>query len=524
MSVSRRSLLAGGLSLSALWAMKLSARDLSSGGGLWTPGPGDALRLADTPFTLGVASGDPWADSVVIWTRLAPDPTHGGGMPNAPVDVAWEMGEDEAMSRVVQRGTATATPEWAHSVHVEVSGLRPDRWYWYRFRTGDHVSPLGRTRTFPRPGAAADRLRFAFVSCANYEVGYFHAYRELAKEDLDVVFHLGDYLYEAAPQPNRPRLHVSPLLTTLQDYRDRYAQYRTDPDLQTAHATFPWILTWDDHEVANNYADLTSQNNDPRDVFLARRAAAYHAYYEHMPLRRSSMPHQADAQIYRNLQYGSLASLWVLDTRQYRSDQACGDGTKPVCEEALEPKRTLMGTAQERWLTNGLDRSRSDWNIIPQQVMMAPFDGGTPNEPRYSMDQWSGYPVERDRLMAFLGRRKPNNPIVLTGDIHSNWVNDLKTDFKDDKAPVVGTEFVGTSVTSGGDGQDISERMKTLLQRNPHVKFQNSQRGYVACEVTKAGLRADYKVLDKITSSEDAWLETRASFHVTSGKPGAERA
>jgi alkaline phosphatase D len=234
------------------------------------------------------------------------------------------------------------------------------------------------------------------------------------------------------------------------------------------------------------------------------------------------MPHDAYAQMYRSFQYGNLASIFVLDTRQYRTDQPCGDGTKPLCEEALEPKATMMGDAQEKWLFNGLDRSRGAWNVIPQQVMLAPFDSGTPEESRYSMDQWSGYPAERDRFMEWLGRRKPNNPVVLTGDIHSNWVNDLKTNYKDDNAPVVGTEFVGTSITSGADGTDISERMRTLLgSRNHHVRFQNSQRGYVSCEVTPATMRADYRVLDKVTTP-DGVMTTRASFHVTSGKPGAE--
>ncbi|TAK14978.1 MAG: alkaline phosphatase [Acidobacteria bacterium] len=524
MSVSRRAFVTGGsLALSALWARHLHAFDGVLGRPLIQPdAEARALAAADTPFTLGVASGDPWADSLVIWTRLALDPTRGGGMPPGPVTVNWQVALDDKMSRVVKKGTAVATAEWAHSVHVEVTGLDPDRWYWYQFRTGDHLSPIGRTRTFPRPGAAATKLRFAFASCENYEVGYFNPYKEMAKEDLDLVFFLGDYLYEAAPIKDRPRLHVSPELTTLQDYRDRYAQYRTDPNLQQVHANFPWILTWDDHEVANNYAGLISQKNDPRDIFLARRAAAYHAYYEHMPLRRSSMPHDAYAQMYRSFQYGALASFFVLDTRQYRTDQPCDDGTKPLCEEALNPKATLMGDEQEKWLFNNLDRSRAGWNVIPQQVMLAPFDQGTPEEPRYSMDQWSGYPAARDRVMEFLGRRKPNNPVVLTGDIHSNWVNDLKTNFKDEKAPAVGTELVVTSITSGADGSDISARMKGLLTRNPHVKFQNSQRGYVSCEVTPAGLRADYKVVDKVTT-ENYTASTRASFRVTSGKPGAEQ-
>jgi alkaline phosphatase D len=245
MSVSRRSVLTGGLALSALWASKLGA---VVPGAVPRPVPGPASgSLSEFPFTLGVASGDPWADSVVLWTRLAPDPAHGGGMPPGQHAVHWQLATDDKLSNVVRKGTANATDEWAYSVHVEVGGLEPDRWYWYQFRSGDHLSPIGRTRTLPRPGAKVDKMRFAFASCANFEVGYFTAYGEMAREDLDLVFFLGDYLYESAPVKDRPRLHWSPELVALQDYRDRYAQYRTDPNLQAAHANFPWILTWDDH-------------------------------------------------------------------------------------------------------------------------------------------------------------------------------------------------------------------------------------------------------------------------------------
>jgi hypothetical protein len=295
-------------------------------------------------------------------------------------------------------------------VHAEVSGLDPDRWYWYQFRTGDHLSPIGRTRTFPKAGASVNQLKFAFASCQHYEQGYYTAYQAMAAEDLDVTFCLGDYIYEGAGVKDRPRLHVGPELTTLADYRDRYAQYKTDPLLQAAHANNPWILTWDDHEVANNYAEWHSAKNDPRDIFLARRAAAYHAYYEHQPLRKTSMPHDAYAQMYRPFQYGTLASFFVLDTRQYRSDQPCDDGTKALCEAALDGTRSMMGDTQEKWLYNSLDRSRAAWNVIPQQVMMGAVDQESGPDSRYSMDQWPGYFAELTDVMAFstdANRRTP---------------------------------------------------------------------------------------------------------------------
>lgn len=516
MAISRRHFVTTGLAYSALLATRLRAERYSGG-----PAP----KFADSPFTLGVASGDPWADSVVLWTRLAPDPAHGGGMPPGDVEVSWQVATDDRMAKVVKRGKETATALWAHSVHAEVTGLDADRWYWYQFRVGDHLSPIGRTRTFPKTGAAVSQLRFAFASCQNFEVGHFTAYKGMAAEDLDVVFHLGDYLYESAPVKDRPRLHWSPELITLQNYRDRHAQYKTDPHLQAAHAAFPWILTWDDHEVENNYAGFTSQRNDPLDYFTARRAAAYHAYYEHMPLRKSSMPHDAYAQMYRQFQYGALTSFFVLDTRQYRTDQPCGDGTKALCEASLDPKATMMGDLQEKWLFGNLDRSRTGWNIIPQQVMMGAVDqaaGAAGTEARYAMDQWPGYQAESKRLMDFLGTRKPSNPVVLTGDIHSSWVNDLKQDFRNEKSATVATELVGTSITSGSDGADFPARMEGVLRKNPFVKFYNGQRGYVSCTLTSNNLRADYKVVDAVTRPDGA-ITTRASFNIASGKPGAEK-
>ncbi len=481
----------------------------------------DGLNFAADPFSLGVASGDPWPNGVVLWTRLAPDPLNGGGMPAKSVPVKWEIATDEKMQNVVAKGTATATPEFGHSVHVEATGLKPATWYWYRFTMDGGSSPIGRTRTAPALNAANNRLNFAFVSCQHYETGYYTAYKHLAQDDLDLVLHLGDYIYEYGPIEKRVRLHNSPEIKTLEMYRNRYALYKSDPLLKTAHQNFPWMVVWDDHEVDNNYASLVAEDNAPKDEFAKRQAQAYQAYYEHMPLRRSVLRANKHVEIYRRLNFGNLASFSMLDTRQYRSDQPCGDGSKPACPESLAAGQTIMGSAQEQWLMHGLRQSKSRWNVIAQQVMVAPADGVAGPEQRFSMDQWNGYHAARQRFLEFLRDAKPANPVVLTGDIHTNWVNDLKPEFYKDSSPVVATEFVGTSVTSGGDGSDVRPNTATVLSENPHIKFFNAQRGYVRCSLTTERWQTDYRVLETV-SQPDAPIRTRASFVVENGKAGAK--
>jgi alkaline phosphatase D len=509
--ISRRSLLAGGIALCGLPWARLAAQ-AGAPSPRWT-----------TPFSLGVASGDPTATGVVLWTRLAPDPLNGGGMPPIPVEVAWEVASDESMQRIVRRGVTSAGPAWAHAVHVEVAGLQPDRWYWYRFRAGDAESRIGRTRTLPSERTAADRLRFAFASCQHYETGLFTAYAHMAEEDLDLVFHLGDYIYEGPGVDGRPRKHVGGKLLMLEDYRNRHAQYKTDPDLQAAHAQFPWFVTWDDHEVENNYADDASERSLQRGQFLEQRAAAYQAYFEHMPLRRASLPKGPSLQLYRGFRYGSLASFFILDTRQYRTDQSCGDGNKTPCEGARDPYATLLGARQERWLFDGLAAAGAAWHVIPQQVMMAPVDQLPGPETRLSMDQWPGYDVERQRVMQFLATARPSNPVVLTGDIHTNWVNDLKADYGSEAAPIVGTELVGTSIASGGDGGAPAERIAGVLAENPFVKYYSSRRGYVRCDLTRGQMRVDFQTVDYVTRP-GAPKKTDASFVIEDGRPGAQKA
>jgi len=444
-------------------------------------------------------------------------------MPAEAVEVGWQVAEDERMQKVVQKGTTVANPDWAHSVHVEVAGLKPERWYWYQFKAGNDTSQIGRARTPPPAFSLPAALKFAFASCQHYESGLFTAYGHMAKEDLDLVVHLGDYIYEAAGREKQIRKHVGPELNTLADYRNRHAQYKTDPDLQAAHAAFPWIVTWDDHEFANNCAGAISEkpNVSPAD-YLVRRAAAYKAYYEHMPIRRAALPDGPDCRLYRRIPFGRLAEFAVLDTRQYRTDQPCGDGTKAPCGGELDPNATLLGDRQEKWLLDGLAHSTAAWNILAQQVMMARVDQAPGKDEKYSMDQWPGYEINRRRILRFFQERKIANPVVLGGDIHSNWVNDLALDFEGLNGQTVATEFVGTSITSGGDGSVKPKNHDAILAENPCVKFHNTQRGYVRCAVTPKEWRSDYQVVEYVTRP-GAPLVTQASFAIESGRAGAQR-
>ncbi|AGA25296.1 alkaline phosphatase D family protein [Singulisphaera acidiphila] len=512
---SRRTFLAYSAALSAL-------------PGLAERSQGAVLRratFAGNPFSLGVASGDPTSTGVVLWTRLAPEPlVPGGGLSPVAIEVQWEIADDEAMTKVVRQGTALATPQLGHSVHVEADGLKPDRWYWYRFRAGDAESPTARTRTLPTPAAQPDRLRFAFASCQHYETGLFTAYEHMVKDDLDLILHLGDYIYEDGGRPGHVRQHLGKEIESLDDYRIRYAQYKSDPLLQAAHARCPWLVTWDDHEVDNNYAGSVSAVKGVDSLaLLARRANAYQAYYETMPLRRPSLPRGPHMRLYRKASFGRLAELLILDTRQYRSDQPNGDKPADLNAEALDPKQTMLGERQAGWLQASLLTSPATWNVLAQQVMMALVKRKRTAESLYSMDQWPGYAAERIRLVKFLAERRVPNPVVLTGDIHSNWVNDLRVDDRNPETPIVATEFVGTSISSGGNGTSTPKGLETLRDENPCVRFFDAQRGYVRCTVTPGTWRTDLVQVEDISRPGAPAIE-RASFVVEAGKPGAQSA
>ena len=519
--IGRRAFLAGAIAASA-GALASRAHGQSRRRG--------TARFADTPFTLGVASGYPLPTSVVLWTRLAPTPlAPGGGMPREVVPVAWEVASDERMSQVVQRGVAYATSDWAHAVHVEVEGLEPGRWYWYRFQAGGVRSPAGRTRTAPARGAVPERLRFAYGSCQHYEQGYYNAYRDMRADELDLIVFLGDYIYETSWGRGHVRSHGSPEPHTLDDYRVRHALYKTDANLQSAHAMCPWIVTWDDHEVSNDYADDRDEALHARDWFLARRAAAYRAYYEHMPLRRQMAPFGPHLRLHHRLAFGDLAVFHVLDDRQHRGHQPCTPpgrgGSALVAEDCTargESARTMLGADQERWLEDGLDRSRARFNILAQQTVMAQRDLKTGPGQHFWNDGWDGYPAARRRLLEYIGRRKPSNPVVIGGDVHSFWVTDLKPDFDDARSPVVATEFVGTSISSQASRTDA--QLHPLMTDNPHLRFISAERrGYVRMDVTAERLRVDLRAMRSVTDPA-AEGDTLASFVVESGRPGAVRA
>ncbi|WP_299409678.1 alkaline phosphatase D family protein [Acaryochloris sp. IP29b_bin.148] len=483
-------------------------------------------QFSADPFGLGVASGDPDANSVVLWTRIVPAPLTGKPMPAVSIPVQWKIAADQQMQQIAQQGTVQAVPQSGHSVHVVADNLSPNQWYWYQFQVGKETSPIGRTRTLPAPDARADSLKLAYVSCQHYESGYYTAYQHLAAEDLDLVLHLGDYIYEGDPKSNRPRQHVGPNPVDLETYRWRYALYKSDPQLQAAHAAFPFICIWDDHEVENDYAKDESQDFADPAVFRRRRQAAYQAYYEHLPLRPTSQPQEAQLQLYRQFKYGDLAEFYCLDTRQYRDDQACdqnGKGGGQVvlnCEERLDPKRSLLGFEQEQWLLQGLEKAYTTWTVIAQQMLMAELQQGVPPLVAHWSDGWDGYAATRDRILNGIAQYQPANPVVIGGDIHSFWVTDLKSDFQDPTSPILATEFVGTSISSGGPNPNL---FTSALKINPHIQFFESRyRGYVVCVITPDQWTAHFRVVDQV-EKPGASIRTLASFQIQNGQPGAQR-
>ncbi|MEU3183969.1 alkaline phosphatase D family protein [Streptomyces sp. NPDC006923] len=519
----RRFLTGTGAAVALAFAVNLPAAGTASAAEL------DAAKIKSDPFTLGVASGEPRPNGVVLWTRLAPSPYESGsGLPAKRVSVRWEVANDSRFTRVVKHGTVDAHPEFNHAVHIDVSGLDSDRVYYFRFRAGAWISPVGRTRTAPARNARISELRLAAVSCQAYHDGYFTAYRHLAQEDLGVVFHLGDYLYEYAVTAaggsrnytdRRLPAHYNRETVTLEDYRLRYALYKSDPDLMAAHAAHPFVVTWDDHETENNYADETPENDVPPEEFLLRRASAYRAYWENQPLRKPQQPDGPDMQLYRRLYFGRLAQFDILDTRQYRSDQAYGDGWQTPGPESEDPSRTLTGGTQERWLLDGWKNSRSTWNVVPQQVTFSQRRSLPTPDFKLSMDSWDGYPASRQRLMDGAEAAGLDNLMVLTGDVHVANAYDLKKDWNDPDSRTLGTEIVATSISSGKDGSDKPSNYDTYLQANPHMKFYNGRRGYVTVTLGDDQARADFRTVSAVTTP-NAPISTAGSFVTEAGDPG----
>jgi alkaline phosphatase D len=494
----------------------------------------------DDPFTLGVASGEPLPDGVVLWTRLLPQPfSDDFGMGPNPVDVTWRVANDEAMTDIVREGVETASPDGAFSVHAEVSGLEADRWYFYQFQSGDALSPVGRTRTAAAPGTTPEHFRFAFASCQRWDQGLYTAWKDVAAQEPDLVVHLGDYIYEssignAAFRPLEFPVGVKVETQSLEQYRNRYTLYKLDPNLQEAHRIAPWLVTWDDHEVDNNFFGDMDRESPAAQTLLERRAAAYQAYYEHQPLRKESIPTGPDLQLFRRRQFGDLLTVNVLDTRQYRTMQGmnCSDTDRQdgFCRDSLDPSRTLLGERQKAWLLDGFDATSTRWNVIANQVPMARIDNeADPDLVSYGgkeMDKWDGYAAERDDVVTALASAAQANgyhPIVITGDVHANYTWDLLANW-DDPASVFATEFVGTSISSGGDSplEDDGGFTTECGHRNgnAHNHLFDNHRGYVLCDIDAGSWRAEYRVVETVTEDRDG-AAPLVSFVVEHGAPGA---
>lgn len=496
--------------------------------GLW------AAPLEGDPFTLGVASGDPWPDGFVLWTRLAPKPfERGGGMPMKAVAVAWDVAEDERFTKIAQSGEAFARPELGHSVHVEVAGLKPARTYWYRFRVKGAMSQVGTVRTAPAAGAPVDRLRIALAGCQHWEGGLYTAYAHLAREpELDAIYHYGDYIYEhwaqrvcpkTAGKPVCVREHIGDEIYSIDDYRRRYAQYKSDPDLQAAHRAAAFLSTFDDHEVDNNWVGETDESGTPPEAFLLRRFAAMQAWYEHMPVRRSQFPRFRDMLAYRRLDYGGLLRVHLLDTRTYRSDQVCDDGKRKPCRPEDHNGPTVLGDVQEKWLDVGLG-GNARWNLIAQQILVMPFDRRKPGatEPNLATDTWDGYRPARARLIESIRNRRLSNVVIASGDYHKHFAGTVPVREGALDGEMAAVEFLGTSISTNGDGGPI-EGLETLMRNNPHVALFNDQRGYQLFDITAKRWRTDVKGVDQI-SRPGGKLSTIASFAVTPDKAALHKA
>jgi len=488
--------------------------------------------VTSDPFTLGVASGDPLADSVILWTRLLPGEPLADEL--ADVEVGWEVATDAEMSTVVSSGVGTAVAALGHSVHVDATGLEADTDYYYRFTLDGFETPPARTHTFAAAGTTPERFRFAFSSCQNWEQGYYAAYRELVEQgDIDAFVFLGDYIYEYATgeyADERGRTTDQAFeCETVEQYRERYALYHSDSLLQAAHALVPWIITWDDHEVDNDYAAASSEEDAEREAFLARRAAGYQVWYEHMPVRLDP-PNGPDYDIYRSFAHGDLLHFHVLDTRQYRADQqrnapfveALGSAVQVRDEElAASPDQTMLGTAQREWLLANVESSTAIWDVIAQQVFM--FGGNAvvgAEPPVVVVDTWDGYAGEREEILTALSG-SADNLVVLSGDFHSAAVADLRTDPFDDSLPVVGAEFMASSISSSffDDDAVVEQLVGAALSANPHLKWFDAQRGYIVCEVTPDRWLATYRtVADQF--DENSAVADATAWEVVAGTPG----
>ncbi|MGL6042917.1 MAG: alkaline phosphatase D family protein [Sandaracinobacteroides sp.] len=490
--------------------------------------------FAEYPFALGVASGDPASDGMVIWTRLAPDPLNPGeGLPRRALPVRYEVAETAGFQTLVAQGEAMARPELGHSVHVTLAGLLPGRPYFYRFIAGGERSPTGRTRTLPEPGASVGRVRLGVVGCQDYQAGLYTAFQHLAREDLDAVFHYGDYLYEGGPRRSQTdwatggqlatvRRHSGPTTFSLDDYRARYGQIRADIDLQNAHAAAPFLMSFDDHEVVNNWVSDIAPDDTPRELFLLRRQAAMQAWYEFMPVRADALPALGTGLSgpWRSYRFGKLLDARLLNTRNFRSNQPCDDKFGSYCPEVRDPRAEVLGRAQEDWLVKGLTARPATWNALLQQIMMMNLDRARAETLTVNPDSWAGYAVPRDRLLERLG--PVPNLIVLTGDEHQHFAGEVRPTTAAPESPASAVEFVTTSAASGSDGPGERKEHAEWLRRNPGLKYIRDERGYTVMTVTPEAWAAECRTVSTVRTPGGS-IATHASWRVPAGAARLER-
>jgi alkaline phosphatase D len=485
-----------------------------------------APRLPGNPFTLGVAAGDPDARGFVLWTRLAPKPFEPlAGLDPLPYPVRWQVADDEGFRRIVAEGEALARPELGYSVHAVADTLRPGRSYHYRFLAGAETSSTGRARTLPAAGDDVRRVRLAVAGCQDYQSGLYTAFAHLAREDVDAVFHYGDYIYEGGPQVSRfnwasgaqeptVRQHNGPTLFSLDDYRRRYTQTRLDPDLQAAHASAAFLCSFDDHEVVNNWVGEIDPAQVPADIFRLRRAAAMQAWYEFMPVRPDAFPGDGMSGPWRHYRFGTLLDARQLNTRNFRTDQPCGDKFGSWCEDVNRADAEVIGRRQEDWLVAGLTAAPARWNALLQQIMMMDLDRAQSETRGINVDSWAGYTAPRDRLLQRLA--PVPNLIVLTGDEHQHFAGEVRPTGADQASPPRAIEFVTTSASSGSDGPGERKVHPELLRRNPGLKYVRDERGYSVMTVTPSGWETQMKVVDTIRRPGGK-LGTAAAFRVPAG-------
>lgn len=460
------------------------------------PGP----NFANSPFVFGVASGDPLPDAVVLWTALELEAEE-------DVSVGYEVAADAFFDRVLRSGVTTARVDAGHTVKVDVTGLPAATWLFYRFVVPGQVSAIGKTKTLPAPGATLDQFRFGIGSCQDFRDGLFTAHRHAASENFDAFFFLGDFIYEAnGGVVLRP--HDTPEPTDLAGYRARYRQYRRDADLQANLASCPWVMTWDDHEVVNDYGGLETQAG-VLSSFPARRAAAYRAYSEWTPIR-PAIAEDSSLLLHRAFSVGELLDVTVLDTRQYRSRLVCGARSGPACPDRGRDDDSILGAAQREWLFERLRASTASWNVMAQQVVFSDFD--IANGAFLNHDQWDGYPAERNRVLDVLDALPSRNTVLLTGDIH---LGALSRVLRKGTSRASAVEIVTNSISSGGSkGSGNGAVIEGLVGSVPGFLYAyEGARGYTACTVTPQSWQVDFRVVDQIDSPGGA-LSTHASFEI----------